>query len=533
MRLALPPARVLVVALLAGLFHIAPFIRAELATAPGWSFAENTTVSPDYMQYRVWERQAAESGPLVENRFTTEPNRPHLFVVFSWVIGKTAKAFDVSPERVYAWIGVPLAIILALMIYGAVRHFIPNEHAAWWTFLAILFGGGLGAHLKIANEFPFLREFGPFNRVVTQSLDATMVFEEYRSHYVVKTLLDSHFLIIWIASLASVLAFYWAIRRGTVAWYATAAALFAGTTFLHLYEGVTLLAIAAGIVLCCWPLREQRPILVRALVWCSVATALSYAVLVWWFANSGIPIPSWHAVNVMASVLVIAYPAAFGLIAWGFPNYWRTAGLPERVLVGWALACTVVTLSGPFYPYPDRGTMTMQVPLTVIAGAIYFARWPRLTWKAFVIGVALMGATPTWLVARTWKFTGFREDTPWMFLNGGHRDVIRTLEERATADDVLIADGPDLLWIAPTFPGRHYVGHFFLTVDYERKLGELHQLLASAAPADAAFLAEAGVRWVFVNASREPERFASIPGFSLVMRSTVGSLYEFRPTGTR
>jgi hypothetical protein len=531
MRFPRPPARVVVVALLAGLFHIAPFVRAELATPPGWSFAENMTVSPDYMQYRVWERQAAASGPLVENRFTTEPNRPHLFVAFYWAIGKMAATFNVSPERVYAYLGIPLAVVLALMLYATVKHFIPSEHAAWWTFLAILFGGGLGAHLKIANEVPFLREFGPFNRVVTQSLETAVVFEDYRSHYVVKTLIDSHFLVIWIASLAAVLAFYAAIRRGTVAWYATAAALFAASTFLHVYEGVTLLAIAVGIVICCWPLREYRPALVRALAWSTVSIAVSYAVLVSWLARSGIEIPSWRAVNVLASILVIAYPVAFGLIAWGFRDYWRAAGLQERVLVGWAAACTVVTLSGPFYPYPDRGTMTMQVPLMIIAGAIYFARRQRLTWKALVVGVAFMGATPVWLAARTWKFTSFREDAPWMFLSAAHRDVLQFLESRATSGDVLLADSPDVLWIAPTFPGRHYVGHFFLTVDYERKLAEIQRLLESAAPDDAAFLPGAGIRWVFVDRSRRPERFTSIPGFTPALRTTVGWLYEFRSPG--
>jgi hypothetical protein len=533
MRNTLPPARVLAVAFLAGLFHIMPFVRAEMVAAPGWSFAENVTISPDYMQYRVWARQAAESGPLVENRFTTEPNRPHLFVAFYWVIGKTSNIFGTSPERVYAYIGIPLAIVLVLLLYATVRHFLPDQHAAWWTFLAIVLGGGLGAHLKLANEFAFLRESGLFNRLVTQSLDATVVFEEYRSHYVVKTLLDSHFLVIWIASMAAVLAFYWAIRRATTAWYAGAALLFACANFLHLYEGVTLIAIALGIVVCCWPLHEQRPALVRALAWCIAATVLSYALLLWWLASAGIPVPSWRAVNVLASVLLIAYPAAFGLIAWGFRDYWRSAGLQERVLVGWALGCTVVTLSGPFYPYPDRGTMTMQVPLTVIAGAIYFARWPRLTWKALVVGIALMGATPAWLMARTWKFSGFREDAPWMFLNASHRDVLAALGQQARPDDVMVADDADVLWLAPQFPGRHYVGHFFLTVDYERKLGELQRLLASASAADVSFLADAGVRWVFVNSSREPERFASIPGFVPVVRTTAGWLFEYRPSRTQ
>jgi hypothetical protein len=468
----------------------------------------------------------------VDNRFTTEPNRPHLFVAFYWVIGKTAQLLHVTPERVYAYVGVPLAFVLVLLLYATVRYFLPGSHAAWWTFLAILLGGGLGAHMKIANELAPLQQLPLFRQLVTDPLNSAPVFEEYRSHYVVKTLLDSHFLLIWIVSLASVLAFYASIRRGTLARHALAASLFAGSTFLHVYEGVTLMAIAAGIAVCSWPLREYRGAIVRALLVCGVATGLSYAVLVHWISQAGIPMSTWRAVNVLFATLLIAYPVAFGLIAWGWRDYWRTAGLHERMLVGWALGCTALTLSAPFYPYPDRGTMTMQVPLTLIAGAIYFARWPRLSWKALLVGVALMGATPLWLVARSWKHTGFREDTPFMFLNAAHRDVLSTLAAQATAADVLVADGADLLWLAPTFPGRHYAGHFFLTVDYDRKQRELERLLTTASAEDAKFVTDGGFRWLFVNSAQHPERFAALAGFTTRARTAVGWLFEVRRPAT-
>ena len=527
-----PPLGVVVVAALAACFHIAPFLRAERATPPGWTFADNMTVSPDMMQYRVWARQAAGRGPLVDDRFTSEPNRPHLFVVTYWAVGTTARVLGTTPERVYAYAGVPLAFLLVLLLYRIVRHFVPDAHAAWWTFLALVAGGGFGAHLKLVNELPGARDHPLLRRLVAEPLARTPLFEDYRSHYVVKVLLDTHFLVIWIAALASVLAFYAAVRRGGPRRTIGAASLFAASTLLHLYEGITLLAIAAGIVACTWPLAAHRRHALHALAAVTLATGAAYAVQVRWFLRSGIPLPAWRAVDVLFATLVLAYPVAFALIARGWRDTWRDAPLPARVLAGWALGCLVVTLSAPFYPYPDRGTMTLQVPLTVLGGMAYFARHSRLTRAALVVGVLTLGATPAWLLARTWRNTGFRADAPWAFQHEGHRAVLAALQARATADDVLLADGPDALWLAPTFPGRHYVAHFFLTVDYARKQAELERLLASAAPADARLLAAHRIRWFFVNEARGPARFAALPGLVPVVRSRAGWLFEVRPAGT-
>src|SRR5688572_14725236 len=94
------PPRVWIVALIAALLHMAPFWHAQVSTRDGWTFTGNTTVSPDYMQYRVWERQAQREGPVVTNRFTTEPNAKHLPVFFYWGVGTLSRWLGVRPEFV-------------------------------------------------------------------------------------------------------------------------------------------------------------------------------------------------------------------------------------------------------------------------------------------------------------------------------------------------------------------------------------------------------------------------------------------------
>ena len=519
------PAALWLVALLAALVHIAPFWRAQASARDGWTFTGNLTVSPDYMQYRVWERQTQREGPLVTNRFTTEPNRAHLPVVFYWAVGKVARWIGAKPEYVFAYAGSLFAALLALLVFATVRQFMPEPRHAWWVFLAIFLGGGLGAHLKIFVELPVVRDIGAVDRFITGPLRSWPVFEDYRSHYIVRTLLDSHFLLIWLVALAAVVALYFALARPSLWRAALTAALFVAITVLHVYEGVTLVAIAGAVALCCWGLPEQRRAALAMFAICTAAVAVCYAALGVIFARSGLPLPDWHAINILFATLAIAYPIAWVLIAWGLGDYWRRAKLPERFLVGWALGCTVITLSGPFYPYPDRGTLTMPVPLYLIAGAIFFARFPRVSVRQAVLAVALLGATPLWLAARTWRNTGFRDDAPHLFINGAHRNTLATLAARADTSDILLAEPADLLWLAPEFPGRLHVGHFFLTVRYDQKLDSLQAALGDPARLPA-LLEASGARFVFVNAARDPARLQGMAGLSAVARESVGWLFE-------
>lgn len=517
----------ILVALGAALFHIAPTWYAQLTTPRNWTFTGNVSVSPDYMQYRVWQRQSQREGPIVTNAFTTEPSRPYLIVIQDWFVGRLARWTGIAPEFVSDYLGCLWAMGLAFLLYALVVDAFPAAHQKWWVLGSIMLGGGLGAHLKILSAVPGLRDNYLVSRLVAEPLASSPVFEDYRSHYVIKTLVDTPFSFLWLVSLGAVAAFSAALRRFTLPRIALAASLFSAVTFLHVYEGVTLVAIAAGIALCC-RLRHvaERPALVLLSV-CAAAVLAAYAVLGILFHDSGLPMPAWRAVNILFATLLIAYPVAWLLIAGGLRRYWERAGLAECVLLGWALGCTVVTLSGPFYPYPDRGTMTMQVPLMMIAGGIYFARRARVTWRAGIVAVLLMGGTPAWLAARTLLVNGFHEGRPSAWIDAAHADVIRVLRDRATQRDVLLAEPHDELWLAPEFPGRNYVGHFFLTVDYQRKVNELERFLADSSVDRRAFLLRTGARFLFVQSSRAPQQFMSVAGLTPLVRNKAGWLFAF------
>ena len=116
------PAWVLVVAAVAALVHILPALRAALVAPDGVQFTGNLSgISPDAMQYRAWYRHTALSGPIAENRFTTEPNLPHLPLVWFWLTGQVATLLGVDPEFVALATGAITAFVLSLLVFEAVR----------------------------------------------------------------------------------------------------------------------------------------------------------------------------------------------------------------------------------------------------------------------------------------------------------------------------------------------------------------------------------------------------------------------------
>ena len=170
------PFAIWIVALLAALIHMFPVWHAASQTPAGYEFTGNVTISPDYMQYRTWMRQSADSGPLVDNRFTAEPSTPYLPVVFYWGIGAVARTLGVLPESVYSYAGALFAFLLALLVFLTARYFLPSGRGMWWVSLAILCGGGLGAHLKLLNQVSAVRESGMLGKVVG-AVNGAPIFE--------------------------------------------------------------------------------------------------------------------------------------------------------------------------------------------------------------------------------------------------------------------------------------------------------------------------------------------------------------------
>lgn len=521
---ARPPLAAWLVALAAALLHLAPLWRAQAATPPGWEFTGCLATSPDVMQYRVWERCTEFSGPISDNRFTTEPHRPYLPVFFYWGVGALARMTGAGPEFVYEWLGAPLAAALAMLLFLCARHFLPHARAAWCVFLATLLGGGFGAHLRIAGERRSIG--GALSDLILSVTDRSPVWEQYRSHYVIKVLFDTHFLFTWVVTILALLAFYAAARRASAARCAAAAISSALTTLFHPYEGPLLLLACAGV----WALARAKDARTRALDLATLstlgATAATLAALKWMQMRSGLPVPDWRPPDVLFANVVLAYPLVAWLAVVGLGDYWRRAQLGELFLLGWAGACLAMTLSSPYYPYADRGPTTAQAPLFLIAGGIYFAACTRLSWAHACIALFVLGATPARELLHRARASGFSPSRPAVFLSSERRAVVDALASTANRESLLLAPPEDYRWLAPEHPGRCYDAHFFLTVDFERKRAEVDAFYELRESAESArFLDERGVDFLYAPRSSDPEYFAQLPGWRELATAHGGVLF--------
>jgi hypothetical protein len=534
------PAFVLAVALFAALLHIAPFWRAQSQVPHGWTFRGVLNASPDYMQYSVWARRTLKTGILVDNSFTSEPTKPYLPVLFFYVVGKISRLIHVPPEFVFAYAGSVIAFLFVLLLFTTVRNFFTTKYQVQWVFLVALFGGGLGAYLEFASGLDIVRHNFILRRVISEAIWSQPMLEDIRGVYLFTTLFDTHSLFIWTFLLASILSLYLTLRRFSLLRVAATAMLFAFTTFIHVYEGVTLLIIVLFITL----LFSSKKLMDRStlitLTSCTLATLACFALLSYLYNSSGLPFPSWRNSNVLFSTLLIGYPLAWVLIAWGISGYWRKAALEECFLLGWALGCTALALSGPFYPWPDRGTWTLQIPLYIVVGSIYFSRYKRVNWRGAAVVLLLAGVTGPWVLKSQWRNSSFDPNKPAYFISADHREIVDFLRPRAQPDDLLMVDKSkpdwmtDDLWLAPEYPGKLYCGHFFLTVNYKQKRDMVIRFFENENPEEQAdFLRQERIRFLYVDAERNPQRFEHIPGLVLLKTTPIGTLFEFKESGIK
>lgn len=521
------PLSVWLAALCAALLHLFPVLHALVSTPEGFEFTGNVTVSPDYMQYRAWMRQSQESGPFVENRFTAEPNAPHLPVFFYWGVGAAAGVLDLAPEWVYAVAGSVFALLLSLLLFLTVRWFLPGGRGVWWVFLAILLGGGLGGHLKVLNQWAAVREGGILGRVVGAVNDAP-VFESYRSHYLFKSLFDSHFLLLWLLTLASLLAFYFALRRFSVGRAALAAGLCGLITLLHVYEAFTLAAVFAMVVFLCFRRGQATEAALRTAAACCAAMGSVLLALFLVQRSSGLPLPDWTPEEMPFASLALAFPLAWLAITFGFGRWWPHAGLEGCFLMGWLLGSVLLSLSGPYFPYADRAPMALAIPVWILAGLIWHRQRERLGAAQGLCLAAVLAVSPAYEFQRLWKATRFDPAAPTTFLDAEHRETLERLRS-AGPRDVLLCDYREYRWLAPEYPGVLHHGHFFLTVNFERKSKAVERFFAGSTEERAAFLAAHGVRFLFVTRAQDPASFAAVPGLVELQSGRHGSLFEVRP----
>lgn len=519
----IPWALVAVLAVAAGALHLAPYLLAASTTPADWTFTWNLSSEADLMQYRAWFRQAADEGALVSNRFTGEPNRPYIPALLPWLVARTAGLLGVTPEQGCVALGVVLAAVFTGLLTITVHKFFTPSRGFAWVLAALLLGGGLGTHLRVAAHVTrHHADSMVVKKLLREPSEQEMWWDNKRQHYVFIALFDTHFLFVWTLATTCVLALFKATQRTSPIWSTVAAGCLGLMTLVHVYEGVTLAAIAAGVLLVTW--LKRRPIAPPLLtaVLCAAASTVAFVALFALYRTSGFPPPDWRSRTIPLLSLLMAYPVAWLVLARCGREYWDRADERDVFLLGWALGCVAVVLSGPIFPYPDRGTMTLQIPLTLIAGNIYFAKRTRHSITALLVAVGCLGLTPVHHLWKRAEASRFTAQAPAKFLNADHKALLTALVERATTDDVLLAPESVALWLGPEYRGRFYCAHPFLTVDYARKHARLEKFFDPDVRDGyrARLREESRARFVFL----QPAAKFQLPDFNVILTNSAGTL---------
>jgi hypothetical protein len=157
---------------------------------------------------------------------------------------------------------------------------------------------------------------------------------------------------------------------------------------------------------------------------------------------------------------------------------------------------------------------------------IYFSRRTSVSFWPALLAISLTIATPSWLLLKWAGQTTFRPDAPHVFRSADHDDILTSLRAVTKPDDVLLADLPDVLWLAPEYSGKHYCGHFFLTVNFDQRRSSMVRFFESGPEEQAVFLKREGIRFLYVSPRQQPSRFSQIPGWTTVIANSAGAVFQ-------
>jgi hypothetical protein len=301
------------------------------------------------------------------------------------------------------------------------------------------------------------------------------------------------------------------------------AALGALASWLHPWQGATLLVVLAGAVV--WG-RDWRALPRLALpAAATLAPLVYYALLAEW--DSAWAIGRTQTDVDRPSLLLIAIAlaplAAFALAAWR-P---RAAGLQERAVRVWPVAALAVYLGTAGHGYGLHALEGMSLPLGILA----VEGWRRLRLPAAVGVAGVLAVTLPGLVYTADFFRDVaRADDRTMLLRDDEARALRFLEDAPDRGGVLAS--PRIAAAVPPFTGlRVWSGHPTWTPDFPARAARSADLFAGRLrPGEIrALLREARVRYLLADCAGHPDLTAALrPQLAGVRRFGCATVYVLR-----
>jgi hypothetical protein len=465
----LPPARVWIAVSVVALLRSFPFFRLVGGPTPAGALPLPTPyVPPDWLAYAAMIRQGPE---LLANPFTTEPQAGRIILLFHQLLGALHQWTGADPFWLLELSRIPLLFLFTLALWRFLRAVLPDHGSRVWAAMLVFLSGGLAYVVRWA--LPLLPEAirGPAD----QDLWTAYGWSTFEAFYNP----------LWIAGLTlALISLRPLLQPGgpqTARDQITAGVGLTLAWFVHPYSAVMVVAAATTAAVSYWIsgepgawLRTGR--LARAL---GPAAAVCSALALWQRSD-----PAFRAASggffgpQMAPVfwypVTLAAVGFFALRGW---RNWVHAHHPWHPgIAGWVGAVILLHTSNVINGY--HFVFGLHLPLCIVA-AEPVASWFRercpsaRDWTGtLAVLVALFGATPATTL------DDFRATARNYLPEGTHRLLV-SLASLPPSHVLAPADIGNLI---PAF-SRHrvYVGHWFMTPDFQQRAERARELLDNPA----------------------------------------------------
>ncbi len=500
-----PPLIVLFLALLAPLLNVVPTIEGGLrAHPPDQVYLGLRWMTGDHVQYGSFSRQGEAGRLLMENMFTTEPQRPSYVLLYFNVVGIVMRLTGLGFPLTWEILRVVFGFALLLAAWYFTGLFYPDRSRRLLAWILVAFSGGLYYLASLLPEEMLRRPGYPY-------------LTDPAHHHWNWSTFSSMLVGLWIPPVVLLLlAAILLLTERRIAAAARAAGLFAAGPLIWFFHphsgnaaylafGLFALAPALGALWRLEPVpwgktveafQRSAPFLLSFAV---IAAYLSWASGDAVFAATGRAAAKWNP-----TYTVFWYPLVYGLLLLFGALGIRWAGtLPQRprhLLLSWLASAFILSVNPLFSGVKYQ--FLVHLPLAVLAAHGISELRKRSAWAARAsrgaVGVVVAGGLllhgPVSILR---DMTAPLADEPYAFVARSEAAASRFLDTQPPG--AVLCGYRACGTIAYLGGKKVFTGHWLLTLDQREKQLELAGFFREGMPVEARreFLARHGIRYVY------------------------------------
>ena len=458
-------------------------------------------MAEDHNSYATFVNESAEEGKLFfENRYTTEPQKGRFLLLYMWLVGKISRITGLGVVGSWELARLVSGFVFMLVTWCFASLLFDDLRKRFLAYMFVAFSGGIGwlvyplmMHWIRGMNDGVLKD--PFNLQWNWSTFGSMTTP------------------LWVAPAALLLFCAYLIGGPRRKLRQSLGIILPPLIwFMHPYTGISayatfLLFPLVPVFRSAWHLERVswQPVRERlATVWPMLVSVVIVLVYIVWarqdqvYALSAQRVFSWTP-----TYSLFLYPFAYGLvlvlalfgIKWGdsLPAHARD------ILLAWLVASTILSLN-PFLA-GVKFQYLVHMPMAFLAANGLLELRCRSPWvKNFLKGggAVLVGTllflNSALLVVKDYPST-WRDAT--IFLSQPEIDAMKFLKDQSPGNVLSSASaGNRIAWLAAK---KVYVGHWFLTIDYDRKVWEVHEFFDQQKSVDEKreWLASRQIRYIY------------------------------------